>query len=749
MLKLFLFLFLSAIALTGFGHNGYLSGIVQDKSTREPLDGGNIYIREISAGTVTDIFGRFQLTLKPGVYTVEISYLGFTTKIFKQEIREHETALLNVELESGAVELSDLIITSGPVSNSTNHLSRMDVALRAVNSSQEVLRMVPGLFIAQHGGGGKAEQIFLRGFDVDHGTDINISVDGMPVNMVSHAHGQGYSDLHFLIPETIGTIDFEKGPYYADKGNFATAGFVGFNTFNTLEQNTVKVEGGSFGAFRNVNLVKLFDRQDSSSHEQISVASEFFRSDGYFESPQGFVRRNGMIKYFNRIDDRRMLSISASRFTSGWSASGQIPERAVANGTITRFGAIDNGEGGKTSRFNVNASLTNNLSSGILRQQAYASQYKFDLLSNFTFFLNDPANGDRIQQSESRILAGYNIEYLSDKTLHNVDISQLFGGGFRLDAVDDIALSRVRNSDVTISPVSLGELNEQNVFGFVDYRFSFAGKFAVTAGLRYDRFFFDYTDALTNNHRQTAERGIISPKASLEYDVTALTRLFVKAGYGFHSNDTRSILSGAADEVLPRAAGVDIGAQWKPFPKLFLQTSLWTLALEQELVYVGDEGIVEPSGKTDRKGIELSLRYQLSSSFYADADLNYTIARNRFSGDNARYIPLAPSLTTVGGILFKNKNLNASLRYRYLADRPANEDYSLTAEGYLLLDATTSYSTGMITFRISAENLLNNEWKEAQFETTSRLKDEPEPVTEIHFTPGSPLAIKASVEIKF
>jgi hypothetical protein len=744
-LKTLLFVALSHIAL---GHNGYVHGVVKEKSSGEPVAGANIYVREISTGTSTDLFGRFHLQLKPGKYSIEVSFVGFTTQSFLVEIVEHETFTLSVLLESGAVQLSDLVILSSPVSNQMSHLSQVDVALRPVNSSQDVLRMVPGLFIAQHAGGGKAEQIFLRGFDTDHGTDISIMVDGMPVNMVSHAHGQGYSDLHFLIPETINTVDFEKGTYSVDHGNFTTAGYVNFNTDNTIEKNSIKIESGAYGLFRNVNQLKIFDRQTDTKREQLNIASEFFRSDGYFESPQGFKRINVIAKYFRRVKDRSMFSLSASGFSSKWNASGQIPERAVKDGSITRFGAIDDTEGGNTSRYNLNLSLNTRFDSDVLQQQFFASLYEFDLISNFTFFLNDPVNGDRIRQSESRKLIGYQINYAAEKSFHKFDLSQNFGGGFRYDDVDDIELSHVLNDKVTLDEITSGDVHETNLFLFTDHTVSFGQKFSINAGFRLDRFIFEYDDALTANAANSG-KSIFSPKVNLQYNPTALTTLFIKAGYGFHSNDSRAILSEQTRELLPRAFGIDAGSEWKPFADLFLHASLWVLDLEEELLFVGDEGIVEPSGATRRKGVDLSFRYQLSDAVFIDNDLTYTLARSVSSTDNSNYIPLAPLFTSTGGIQYQRNNFTTSLRYRYLADRPANEDNSLQAEGYLLLDATASCTYGKFTFRLAAENLFNSEWDEAQFETTSRLKNETEPVTEIHFTPGTPLMIKGSVEIRF
>jgi outer membrane receptor protein involved in Fe transport len=730
-------------------HTGYLSGQLTDRQSGQPVIGANIYVREISSGTASDIFGLFKLTLKPGTYTIEVSFIGYQTYIKNVEIVEHQTVLLDVSLESGSVQLSDLVITSHPVSGKTTHLSSIDIAMHPVNSSQEVLRMVPGLFIAQHAGGGKAEQIFLRGFDIDHGTDINITVDGMPVNMVSHAHGQGYSDLHFLIPETIAGIDFDKGPYHSDHGNFATAGYVSFKTANTIDKSMVKLEGGNFGLFRNVNLIKLLDRQKDQTREQLHIASEFFRSDGYFDSPQNFRRINLSGKYFRRVNDRSILSVAMSGFSSRWNASGQIPMRAVRDGTIGRFGSIDDTEGGETSRYNINLSLASKINGGYLEHRLYGTKYNFDLLSNFTFYLNDPVRGDRILQRENRNIAGYNLRYSKDYKLHKLDIEANYGAGLRFDHVNDIHLTHVADRDRVLDHIASGDINEVNVHSFTDYAVRFTSGVSVKAGVRYDQFFFKYKNDLAIGQAERIRQGVLSPKISLEYDATTLTRLFIKAGYGFHSNDARIIVSDKTGYILPRAFGVDVGTQWKPFPDVFLQAATWMLDLQQELVYVGDEGIVETSGATRRKGVEVSIRYQINKNWYVDSDVNYTFARSKTSDTNEGYIPLAPGMTTVGGIQYKKGKVAGNLRYRYLADRPANEDNSLVAEGYLLVDTNFSLSLKNITVTLSAENLINTEWNEAQFETTSRLNEEPHPVTEIHFTPGSPRQLKLSLQWMF
>src|SRR5690606_33820829 len=328
---------------------GSITGTVTD-IRMAPLPDVTIYIPSLSRGTTSDKLGRFAIKgLPAGTYELTATSVGYTPQHLSVTVSNEQTASIEIVMEHGELVLADVMITDQLIRD-INTISQVDIRLRPVNTSQDILRIIPGLFIAQHAGGGKAEQIFLRGFDIDHGTDINLEVDGLPVNMVSHAHGQGYSDLHFLIPELVQVVDFNKGPYNAHKGNMTTAGYVSFLTRNTLEENMVKIEGGRFGTLRNVNAIRLFDRDGPNWSHSAYVASEFFRTDGFFEANQHFNRLNLMGKYHARRSTGESLTIGLSMFNSRWDASGQIPERAVEDGTITRFGSIDPTEGGETSR---------------------------------------------------------------------------------------------------------------------------------------------------------------------------------------------------------------------------------------------------------------------------------------------------------------------------------------------------------------------------------------------------------------
>ncbi len=699
-------------------------------------------------GAVTDARGTYRLSAPGGEAELVVSHIGFEPVVERVVVVPEQQVELDFVMVPSSIQLKDVVITTRD-EDILRRISSFDIQLRPVNTSQELLRFVPGLLIAQHAGGGKAEQIFLRGFDIDHGTDIALKVDGMPVNMVSHAHGQGYSDLHFLIPETVQNINFNKGPYYADQGNFNTAGYAAFQTFNDLDESYVKVEGGNFNTFRTVAMIDLLG--DRSDRSDFYIASEIYLSDGYFDSDQDFKRLNLFGKFTSRITPTDRLTVSTSTFYSDWDASGQIPVRAVESGQISRFGAIDDTEGGITSRSNLNLILNRTLSpDASITHQAFYTRYDFTLFSNFTFFLNDSENGDQIRQQENRNLYGYTTTYNRVDALGKGSLISEAIGGIRIDDVNDIRLSRTKNRDELLEPVASGNVDEVNVYGTLSETIEW-NSFAITAALRVDHFIQKYRNNLESVDNQSSiSSTIVSPKLRINYQVSPKASVFVKAGTGFHSNDSRTVAVEEVDEILPRAYGADLGLTVKPIPGLILSSALWVLDLEQEFVYVGDEGIVELSGPTRRMGMDLSMRSQPLPWLFTDVDLNLTRPRAKEEAEGMDYIPLAPTFSSTGGVAVQTKNKwSGSLRYRYLHDRPANEDYSLTADGYFLVDAVVKYSVNSLEFGLAIENLLNEEWREAQFETESRLFDEPMPVSEIHFTPGSPFSIRASVRYSF
>ena len=724
-----------------------IKGKVTDASSGEALAGATIYVPGTINGTYSDALGAFVLESDIAINTIRVTFLGYESQDISIADPDQE---LKINLKPTGLELESVKLNGSSVANLTN-LSRLDVNLRPINSSQDVLRMVPGLFIAQHGGGGKAEQIFLRGFDIDHGTDISISVDGMPVNMVSHAHGQGYADLHFLIPELINTVDFGKGPYHADHGNFATAGYVDFQTKNVLEKSMVKAEYGMYNTLRTVGMVNLLGKKLRTKGQNAYLASELFLSDGPFQAKQNFLRYNIFGKYNGLVGENTLATFEFSHFKSRWDQSGQIPLRAIQSGMIDYFGSIDPTEGGITGRTNVTGKVVSGLDNGgTLENQFYYSRYDFELYSNFTFFLLDSINGDQIRQKEKRNIFGYNGAYKFENKVGTSLLKSRVGIGFRHDDVQDNELSHTANRTTTLSRMSLGNVNETNAWVFVDEQLEYR-RWMFNVGARLDYFKNGYVDALdTAYSTQSAQTPFVSPKVNIVFTPSEKAQLYLKSGIGFHSNDTRVVVAQGGKDILPPAYGVDLGANLKPVPRLFINAALWYLHLDQEFVYVGDAGIVEPSGKTRRIGGDLSIRYQLLDWLFFDVDVNYTHARSLESERGEDYIPLAPVMTSIGGISVKHKSgVNGSVRYRYLLDRPANEDNSILAEGYGLLDANIYYTHRKFEVGISVENVLNSKWREAQFETETRLPDETAPVSEIHFTPGTPFALRGKVSYFF
>jgi hypothetical protein len=731
------------VMITLFGLSSYgqiQKGKVLD-SDGNPVENAYLVNTNSESHAHTNEFGLFSLDKTVLGDVIKITALGYKKSNFT--IVTSDDIII---LEDDIFRLNEIVIQ--PKLSAMNVISKIDLETTPVNSSQEILRKVPGLFIGQHAGGGKAEQIFLRGFDIDHGTDIAISVDGMPVNMVSHAHGQGYADLHFVIPETVEKIDFGKGTYYANKGDFATAGYVAFQTKDKIEKSSIGVEVGQFNTLRTVGLFNLLGNQKTQS---AYIATEYILTDGPFDSPQNFNRINLLGKYSAILKDNSKFSILASRFSSKWDASGQIPQRLVDNGTISRFGAVDDTEGGNTSRTNFNASLSKPIDENtFLKANAFYSNYQFELYSNFTFFLDDPINGDQIKQKEDRDIYGMNAELNKKTKINDTDVLLQFGVGFRADATTDTELSHTLNRRTVLENIKLGDIDESNLFTYLNSEFNF-GKLMINPAIRLDYFKFNYQDKLMENYKTQSESKVkFSPKLNFIYTQNNNLQFFVKSGMGFHSNDARVVVQNSGKQILPTAIGTDVGTIWKPFPKLIVNSALWYLFLEQEFVYVGDAGIIEPSGKSKRMGAELGLRYQLNDWLYFDADANYTYARSIDEPKGQDYIPLAPDFTTTGGLSFQKLNgFSGGIRYRYLKNRPANEDNSIVAKGYFISDLNVNYQYKNINFGIAVENIFDTAWNETQFATESRLQNEPESVEEIHFTPGTPFFMKGKITYTF
>ncbi len=716
------------------------SGKVVDAQSRQPIESATIIDANAQIlKTNTDKNGDF--TIK-SVEQVLVSSVGYKTTL--ATVVTNNTTL--IELEPEAIDLKAIVLESNAAPKFST-LSKIDLSLKTVKNTQELLRVVPGLFIAQHAGGGKAEQIFLRGFDVDHGTDVAINVDGMPVNMVSHAHGQGYADAHFIIPETVNNIDFGAGPYYAQQGDFNTAGYVSFATFKNISKSMVQIEGGQFNSFRTLAMIDLFKK--NKDKQSAYIAADFNYTDGPTINKQNFKRLNIFGKYNRTLAANTQLSASLSAFNSNWNASGQVPDRAVKSGLIDRFGSIDPTEGGHTERYNANLIINHRYKSGATwENQIFYNRYTFNLFSNFTFFLNDSVNGDEIQQAEKRNLLGYTTKLTQKYFIGNKVLASTYGAGLRYDATSNSRLSNVVTRKF-ISDTKLGDIKQSNLFAFTQQQFT-AGKWLFNAGVRVDHFTFAYFDKLSTNQLASQSKTIVSPKFNVQYSVNKNVQVYLKAGKGFHSNDARVVTANNGKQILPAAYGTDIGVNLKPTENLFFNIAAWYLYLDQEFIYVGDAGIVEPGGKTSRQGIDISARYQLSKNLFANANFNITKPQAIDEPKGENYIPLAPTFTSIGGIYYKKETgFNGGIGYQYIKDRPANEDNSIIAKGYFLMDASVNYTRPKYEVGFAIENIFNIKWNEAQFATESQLRNETAPVNELHYTPGTPLFARLKLSVFF
>jgi hypothetical protein len=637
-----------------------------------------------------------------------------------------------------------------PEAASSIHLDQQALQSRPHTTPSDLLRGVPGFVVAQHAGGGKADQLFLRGFDADHGTDVAIFVDGVPANMPSHGHGQGYADTHWLIPETVASIDAHKGPYSARFGDFYTAGAVEMKTIDHVDGLQLQLTGGTEfdgpAAFRDPTYRIVALTSPRFAGGDALIAGEMFYTDGPFENPQRFRRMNLLGKWSGDAAGGT-LTVATTAYTAGWNASGQIPARAVDDGMIGRFGSIDPTEGGQSSR--ASASVT--WERGGFRAQTFIVDYNLRLFSDFTLFARDPVNGDEIEQDDARTIYGVDLSYARRHPLG------VFSVGAQARA-DDVAASlwhdaaRVRLSDCFsdgVNPCIDTNARIRDLSLWAEDDAQLRPWLRAIAGVRGDFFTWNVDDLnpRTVDTPQTtagvAQSAIVSPKLSL-VGIFGAVQLFANAGTGFHSNDARAAVQANGGGALAQAAGAEIGARlgWR---RVKLAAALWYLHLSSEQVWNGDEGTTEPAGATVRYGLDTDAVWEATPWLSVDANVEIAHASFVANAGNGNALALAPKLLGGGGVTFHRGGTMIALRGRGIGPRPANDSNTLTADGYFILDLVAAETIGRWRFGLTIDNLLDSAWREAQFAETSRLPGEPAPVEDVHFTPGTPFVAYLTV----
>jgi hypothetical protein len=626
-----------------------------------------------------------------------------------------------------------------------------ELMMRPRRRPGDLVEVAPGLISVQHAGGGKSNQYFLRGFDIDHGTDLALFVDQMPVNMPSHGHGQGYADLHFVIPETIARIDVHKGPYYAQFGDFATAGALQMKTMDRAPENLAAFRVGQYGVLRGLGLGSI----DVTDRTGIFLAGEIYAQDGPFENEEDLQRFNAFGKVRHDFSPSTTLTATWMSYAGTWNASGQIPLRAVESGQIDRFGTIDPSEGGSTQRHSASLRLSSQFDDWSLEATFYGIRYDFRLYSNFTFYLDDPLRGDEIEQIDARNIIGTDMHVHGRKVYDWATLETTAGIQVRSDHIENGLYhdqSRERldtRADARIAQTSIGFYLEEKA--------QFFPWLTIDSGLRFDRMQVsdvDHLDDLSSTGNQSggdAAAMLVSPKVSLILSPLDWLDMYVNFGRGFHSNDARGATrSQDPVDLLVPANGYEVGTRVRPLQALELTAAAYRLDLDSEQVYIGDEGTTEPSDRSTRYGVEFTGTLHLGHYLNADAAVTLNRAEYRPNEGNGGSVALAPTRTVSAGISGRTSfGTFGALRLRSIGARPATEDGSIEAEGWTVLSASVGHRQGPFELRLDVDNLLNSSWREVQFATTSQLQNESTPTTEIHFAPGWPLTAMGTLTAYF
>jgi hypothetical protein len=640
-----------------------------------------------------------------------------------------------------------------------------------------VLENIPGLIVTQHSGEGKANQYFLRAFNLDHGTDLALEVDDMPVNMPTHAHGQGYSDLNFLIPELAGDLHYKKGPYYADEGDFATAGTARISLLSDVP--TSATLGFGEDGYRRALLLGA----TAVAGGTLLGAGEIYHNDGPFDVPDDYNRLNGVLRY-RRGTDQDYFTVTAMAYSGKWNSTDQVPEHAIADGIIDRFGSLNPSDGGTSSRESLSFSRIKRSDSDQVQFSAYVIRYKLDLYSTFTYYLRDPVDGDQMLQRDDRIVYGFKGSKTWYTEILGFPMSNVLGAQARVDDIRDVGIFSTFERQITGTTQNAGALESSGAV-YAENSIVWTDAVRTTLGVREDQFDFDVRDKMLNldgscNIASDPEgcvtgnkkANIFSPKFGLVLGPWAKTTFFVNAGAGYHSNDARGVTrSGENPDISPvtpltRATSAEVGVSTHIVPDWETSFDLFELKLKSELVFDGDAGVTAPNGATTRTGVEWTNSYHINS--WLSAQLDATFTRARFDanadpddlgcGDAApghpcvtpiaivgRYIPNSPTNVVDAGLTANHPSgWFGALRARHFGDSPLVEDNSAKSPQYTTVDGQLGFQKPKEwLIALDVFNLADVKWNDIEYYYVSRLKNEVSPSADYVVHPGVPRTFRA------
>ena len=635
-------------------------------------------------------------------------------------------------------------------------VSQKDIEVRALLRTGEILELIPGMVVTQHSGTGKANQYFLRGFNLDHGTDFATSYDAMPVNMRSHGHGQGYTDLNFIIPELVGAMHYHKGPYYADVGDFSGAGAAQIISRNRLDAGMVKLTGGENGYGR-----LLVGDTFAGPRTDITAALEATYYDGpWTDIDEDLEKFNGLLKGVSELGGGT-FAWSLMGYRNEWNSADQIPARAVNDGVIDRLGSIDTSTGGESSRYSVNLGWQGER----WKASAYILEYDLNLWSNFTYYLDNPDTGDQFEQVDDRRIYGGEMSYTREGQLGAIKVSNTFGLQTRVDDINEVGLyatsERLRQGVVRADAIT-----EASVAAYWSGVFELMPRLRSELGVRYDFYAFDVKDSVGVNsagvdlgvNSGRTHEGMASLKASLIYTLSEAWETYLSAGTGFHSNDARGTTivvdpadGSAAEPVDPlvRSRGAEWGVRAYLGERLNLSAALWYLELDSELLFVGDAGNTETSDATERTGLELAAYYALSDYWTLDLEYAYTDARFQRK-QPGRDIPGAVEDVLQLGLSADLANgLFGSLRLRYFGPRPLVETGEIRSDSSTLVNLKTGYRFDQFILSLDLLNLLDSDDHDIDYFYESQLATETAPVEDLHYHPLEPRTARVTLEYRF